>query len=199
MVRRGSSLFLGRGWPRPPAAPAARPRVPTWQQNIMVAPGEEPVFHVVGYLRRLFNLLRIDCVLDVGANLGQYHDFLRDKVGYTGLIVSFEPIPSHAQILRDRAQQSDPDWRVEGCALGAAPGTLKFNVMADSQFSSFLTPSHREVALFRDMNKVTDEITVEVRTLDTIIPRLRQKNLYLNLDTQGFDLAVIKGARRASA
>jgi hypothetical protein len=93
--------------------------LPIWRRNIIVPPDEEHIFHAVRYLRRLFDLLRIDCVLDVGANLGQYRDFLRDKVGYTGLIVSFEPIPSHVQILKDRAQQSDPDWQIEDCALGA--------------------------------------------------------------------------------
>src|SRR5687767_6243230 len=34
------------------------------------------------YLQKLFALLNIDCVLDVGANLGQYRDFLRDQVGF---------------------------------------------------------------------------------------------------------------------
>ena len=34
------------------------------------------------HLRELLARLDIDCVLDVGANAGQYHDFLRDKVLY---------------------------------------------------------------------------------------------------------------------
>jgi hypothetical protein len=34
------------------------------------------------HLRELLTRLDIDCVLDVGANAGQYRDFLRDKVLY---------------------------------------------------------------------------------------------------------------------
>ncbi|MEK9970361.1 MAG: FkbM family methyltransferase, partial [Ferrovibrio sp.] len=30
------------------------------------------------HLGQLFRFLQIDCVFDVGANTGQYHDFLRD-------------------------------------------------------------------------------------------------------------------------
>src|SRR5262245_42623283 len=91
------------------------------------------------YLQKLFALLAIDCVLDVGANLGQYRDFLRDEVGFRGTIVSFEPIPAHAQAMRERSTH-DASWIVENCALGASPGTAKLNVMSSTTFSSFLKP-----------------------------------------------------------
>jgi len=45
------------------------------------------------FLRRLFDLYKIDLVIDVGANLGQYRDFIRKAVGFEGWIVSFEPDP----------------------------------------------------------------------------------------------------------
>jgi len=171
--------------------------IPAWQEEFIVPIWQEHTFHTARYLHRLFQLLEVDCVIDVGANLGQYRNFLRQDVGYSGVIVSFEPIPSHAQVLEDQAR-NDPDWHVEGCALGAAPGSLKLNVMSDSQFSSFLTPNHEEVALFRDMNKVCEKIEVKVKTLDAIIPmvdeRYCSRNIYLKLDTQGFDLEIIKGA-----
>ena len=44
------------------------------------------------HLRELLARLEIDCVLDVGANAGQYYDFLRDRVLYDGAIISFEPL-----------------------------------------------------------------------------------------------------------
>src|ERR1044071_78312 len=70
------------------------------------------------HLRELLARLDIDCVLDVGANVGQYPHFPRDRVLYEGKIFSFEPVARHVELLRERAQE-DPDWHIEGCALGA--------------------------------------------------------------------------------
>ena len=43
--------------------------------------------HVTNVLRKN----KSDCILDVGANTGQYGESLR-KLGYQGWIVSFEPV-----------------------------------------------------------------------------------------------------------
>src|SRR5437868_7811678 len=42
-------------------------------------------------LRHVLGKLSINCVLDVGANRGQFGTLLRG-IGYTGWIISFEPI-----------------------------------------------------------------------------------------------------------
>lgn len=68
------------------------------------------------HLGELLARLEIDCVLDVGANVGRYHDFLRDKVLFGGLIVSFEPTGRHVGRLRERARD-DPNWHVEPYGL----------------------------------------------------------------------------------
>ena len=59
------------------------------------------------HLRELLTRLNIDCVLDVGANVGQYRDFLRDRVFYEGIIVSFEPVARHVELLRARARDTE--------------------------------------------------------------------------------------------
>ena len=51
------------------------------------------------HLATLFQKLNIRCVLDVGANIGQYREFLRHQVGYDGLIISFEPVRENVNIL----------------------------------------------------------------------------------------------------
>ncbi len=173
--------------------------IPAWQERFIVPTEREYTFHVTRYLQRLFQLLKVDCVIDVGANLGQYRTFLREEVGYRCIIIAFEPILSHAKVSEDQAR-ADPNWHVEDCALGATSGRSTLNVMVDDQFSSFLNPNHDEMTLFHDMNSVCRQIEVEVRTLDAIIPIVHKqyfpKNIYLKLDTQGFDLEVIKGAER---
>jgi FkbM family methyltransferase len=152
------------------------------------------------HLRELLRRLDIDCVLDVGANAGQYRDFLRNKVFYDGIIVSFEPVAQHVQTLRERSR-ADRDWHVEGYALGSREGSLPINVMVSDQFSSFLEPNPEAVSEFADLNKPARSETVNVHTLDMVLPAL-QKRLnfqrpYLKIDTQGFDIEVLRGAVRS--
>jgi FkbM family methyltransferase len=149
------------------------------------------------HLRELLRRLDIDCVLDVGANSGQYHDFLRNKVFYDGAIVSFEPVSHHVQALRERSL-TDRGWRVEGYALGNLEGSLPINVMVSDQFSSFLEPDATAVNEFADLNKPCHRETVEMHTLDAVLPGLQQRlgfqRPYLKIDTQGFDIEVLRGA-----
>ena len=156
-----------------------------------------PTYPQAAYLRRLFEFARVSCVVDVGANKGQFHDFLRTAVGFDGWIISFEPVPHHAELLRERAL-SEPNWVCEELALGAKSGEEEFKVMSHTQFSSFLEPDHSAVGLFRSQNRVEQRINVRVDTLDAAMARLRPEidktRVYLKLDTQGFDLEVLKGA-----
>src|SRR5688500_2068285 len=63
---------------------------------------------------KLLESERIDLVLDVGANVGQYASKLRDA-GYTGRIVSFEPYrEAFAQLERNAAR--DPRWEARRLA-----------------------------------------------------------------------------------
>jgi FkbM family methyltransferase len=152
------------------------------------------------FLQKMFRLLDIECVLDVGANVGQYRDFLRTEVGFEGQIVSFEPIPRHVELLRQRAK-TDARWLIEGCALGRTSGQAFFNVMASTALSSFLQPDHAQVMQFKDEIEIQERVPVEVRTLDEVLAslerRLGARRLFLKLDTQGFDLEVVQGARQS--
>ena len=149
------------------------------------------------HLKKLFDLLQIDCVLDVGANLGQYRDLLRKDVGFRGHIVSFEPIPSHVEAMRQRAKV-DENWLIQGFALGASVREAPFNVMKGSELSSFLSPDDSVVASSLPGNEVDAQIPVHVKTLDVVFPDIEQRlgcgSVFLKLDTQGYDLEVLKGA-----
>ena len=138
-------------------------------------------------------LLKIDCVLDVGANAGQYYDFLRSEVGYHGRVVSFEPIPALVQALR--ARNRDRAWTICDYALGAEPAVRPFNVMTKSEFSSFLEPDHSHVDDFTTANRIRDRIEVTVRRLDAALADLgvSAQRIFLKLDTQGYDLEVLNG------
>jgi FkbM family methyltransferase len=148
-------------------------------------------------LPKILALNRIDAVIDVGANRGQYIDFLRHDVDYAGPIYAFEPIPDNLAVLRRRFA-ADPSITIFPYALGSATGVIRINQMADSVFSSILQPTHDEIGQFTGKNEVARAIDVEMRTLDALrrsgeLP-VAGRRVYLKLDTQGYDLEVLKGA-----
>jgi FkbM family methyltransferase len=139
--------------------------------------------------------LGINCVLDVGANRGQYARNIRQN-GYTGRIVSFEPLPHLAAPLRTAAED-DPDWLVHECALGEENTTAEINVVRGSTMSSLLTPSD----FGRDWtSKLCQQGTenIRLRRLDSILDEavagIDQPRVYLKMDTQGYDLQTFRGA-----
>jgi SAM-dependent methyltransferase len=78
--------------------------------------------------RKLLDFYAINTVLDVGANTGQFAKQLRN-FGFFGKIVSFEPLSSAFELLRQNAD-SDPKWEVINCALGETNVTKEINVAA---------------------------------------------------------------------
>lgn len=137
----------------------------------------------------------IDLLLDVGANVGQYAMRAR-AAGYTGDIVSFEPLPvAHAALLE--AARDDPRWRVHPrCAVGAAPGSAEINVASNS-FSSSLLPMLDAHADAAPHSVYVGKTLTEVVTLDAVIDgyRRRDQKVFLKVDTQGFEAQVLDGAR----
>jgi FkbM family methyltransferase len=148
------------------------------------------------HLKKLLAHLDVDCVFDVGANTGQYASMLRRKAGFKGRIVSFEPIPEAAAEVQRKASR-DPLWTMEQIALADTPGQREFNIMASSEFSSLSDPRSDDVARFSALNRPVRTIVVETQTLAQAFDRLRSqfgfKRPFLKMDTQGFDLAVLKG------
>jgi FkbM family methyltransferase len=149
------------------------------------------------HLREMFARLSVDCVIDVGANDGGYAMFLRREVGFAGPILSFEPVSELADRCRALGRR-DPLWRVYGYALGEREETAEINVARHSTLSSMLTPSRFGVSLFGGQIEPSRRETIEVRTLARMMPELRAahgfQRPYLKIDTQGFDLAVMRGA-----
>jgi FkbM family methyltransferase len=157
---------------------------------------------LASHLRKLFSDLDISTVIDVGANEGQYRNFLRRRCGFTGLIISFEPVKSVFDIIKARTK-TDPRWIAYNFALGPIAEKKRFNVMADTRFSSFLTPSQDDIGKddIKKKNVVIRTEEVEIRTLADILkeigPRSDLGKIYLKLDTQGYDFEVLDGGRSA--
>lgn len=160
--------------------------IPTWRLESR---------ELAQHLGKLFEQCAITTVFDVGANAGQYHDFLRQQVGFAGQVYSFEPQPHLAEALRQR-QAGDQAWVVHNLGLGSNNGELTLNVMARDTFSSFRRPLADASEMFTASNTVVDSVVVPVRRLDDLFPVsiMGGQACYLKVDTQGFDLEVLRGA-----
>lgn len=154
---------------------------------------------VESQLKDLFSKLRINCVIDVGANLGQYGTMLREN-GYKGNIFSFEPVSSSFEILSEKCK-NDKKWTVFRYALGSKEELKSINVAQSSHFSSFHNPNDYSKNQFEVDTVLENTEKVEVKKLDSIFNELLngidKPNVFLKMDTQGFDLEVFKGAEKS--
>jgi FkbM family methyltransferase len=139
----------------------------------------------------------IDLILDVGANKGQLAAEVR-HCGYTGRIVSFEPLSSaHSELIQ--ASADDPKWDVyPRCALGDHEGEVEINIAGNSESSSILPmlESHRSAA---PESAYQGKEIVPVKTLDAVAGQyLKDAGVpFLKIDTQGFEWHVLDGARES--
>lgn len=136
-------------------------------------------------------LRRCDLVVDVGANVGQFGERVRD-LGFQRTIVSFEPGRDAFEVLAQKASR-DALWDVRNCALGAGPSTGELFVSRNSVSSSLLRvePLHVQAA----SSSVTELVeTVGVETADAQLRSLSFDSAYLKLDVQGYESQVLEGA-----
>jgi FkbM family methyltransferase len=138
-------------------------------------------------------------ILDVGANVGQYAQRLRIN-GYTGRIVSFEPLSSaYAKLIA--VARSDKLWTVAPrCALSDKPGVAEINIAANSQSSSLLEMLERHTAGDPKSGYFGKE-TVETIPLDLFLdnhPDLATSAMAMKIDTQGNESRVLAGLNRWS-
>ena len=149
------------------------------------------------HYKDLFAKYDIDLVIDVGANEGQFRDFLRDEVNYNGWIASFEPAPEPLAVLRRRVL-GDTRWRIFGQALGPERGTRRLHLASHSTLTSFLVPRFDQTQHSFAKRQTTKTVDVDVVRLDDVLPsltaELSAQRPFLKLDTQGFDLSVLEGA-----
>ena len=142
----------------------------------------------------LYSYYGVSHVLDVGANTGQFGSWLRDHVGFTGEIISFEPLKSAFQLLQ-KAADEDPHWQAVNCGLGDKRGTLDINISDNSVSSSFLPMAQACESAAPDSRYVSQE-TARVEILDDIFHEycVNPTSVYLKIDAQGFEKQVLDGA-----
>ena len=152
--------------------------------------------HPMARRAKLMETYHIDMVLDVGANIGQYASELREG-GYRGKIVSFEPMGREFVLLKQLAKR-DGNINAVHSAVGDQDGTVEFNIAANSTSSSILEmlPSHTDAA---PDSAIQAKEVVPIARLDSIYDDhcTGQMNTLLKIDTQGFEMSVLEGAKES--
>jgi FkbM family methyltransferase len=147
-------------------------------------------------VKQLLAFHRINLAIDVGAHLGQFAQRLRQHLGYTGRIVSFEPQPDIFERLKVCAEADDA-WDCHQIALGAAKRRMVLNTTENSWSSSLLTPTAQSIGIEPGIS-VIKQVEVSVARLDSLATQLRIKpddRIFLKVDAQGFEKRVLEGSR----
>jgi FkbM family methyltransferase len=142
---------------------------------------------------KLLEHQKINCVLDVGANVGEYGSELRE-CGYAGRIVSFEPLDAAYKQLQRRCSR-DPLWTCEQIGLGENDESGYINVAENLVSSSYLPmlPAHLKSA---PKSHYTHVQHTELQRLDSAAQKHLDANdrIWLKLDVQGYEQNVLNGS-----
>jgi FkbM family methyltransferase len=148
-------------------------------------------------IKRLLDYAEINTVIDIGANIGQFAELLRET-GYTKRIISFEPLNEPHKILKLKAEK-DKEWVIpERMAVGNKIGTIQVNISANSMSSSVL----QMLKTHADAAPESTYIGVEecpITTLDHFFSEYKgpfDRNIFLKVDTQGYEMQVLEGAEK---
>ncbi len=140
----------------------------------------------------------INTVFDVGANIGQFAQGIR-KGGYNGAIHSFEPMKDQYEELSANCLV-DEFWNPYKFAFGDSNRMQDILIAnnihgASSSFLPFTNLTEHEVGV-----KTVSKEQVEIKTIDSFLKKedqLPTENMLLKLDVQGYEYAVLEGAKKS--
>lgn len=140
---------------------------------------EPPTAHIISKL-----LSPGDTFIDVGANSGFFTLLASSQVGPTGRVLSFEPLPSMRQRLKDNIfLNSMNNVAVYEVALSNKVGDVTF----------FEGPQgHKGLSSLRPINEATTTLSVKTQTLDELVASTHRIRL-VKIDVEGAEQLVLQG------
>lgn len=127
-------------------------------------------------------------VVDAGANIGVYSQFLSSCVGLTGVVHSFEPSPENFRRLQS-ATRNLLNVRLSQGAVGESSGRSKLYV------SDQLNVDHRTYSTEAESRQ---SVPIDVVALDDYFKAGERVDL-IKMDIQGYELHALRGANRVLA
>jgi FkbM family methyltransferase len=154
-----------------------------------------PATSAAAQFHAMLSAHNINIIFDVGANIGQFATKLRNG-GYSGRIVSFEPLSTaRAELLR--RSKYDPQWVIAPqAAIGSQDGEANIHISGNSVSSSLLEMINTHAIAAPESIYVDSEM-VSLRTLDGLASKYLQSDsiLFIKIDTQGYEEQVLLGAK----
>lgn len=146
--------------------------------------------------KKLIEYHKINKILDVGANSGQYA-LQTIQLGFKGNIISFEPVKSVFEKLQKETQKNR-FWSAYNYGLGNKNEEVLINISKNTFSSSLLEimPNHVKGA---PESKYTHQEKVIIKTLDEVYNEIVDENdvVFLKIDVQGFEKNVIEGSKNS--
>ena len=144
-------------------------------------------FQEKSFLKNLIQKGEINCVLDIGSHRGSFFESLR-SIGYGGHVISVEPTEENYKFQKEKFK-NDKKLKLFNFAIGETECEKKINVIDFSNLNSLLTPRN---------NSVKNKSKVKVKRLDSLMDQIlntvENPKIFCKVDTQGYDLNVLKGA-----
>lgn len=138
------------------------------------------------------NKLEVDLLLDIGANRGQYAEKMIES-GFYKNILSFEPLSDAHEVLNKKAHQQK-NWKVYAkCAVGDSDGFSEINIANNEYSSSLLVVNEKHLSIAPEAASKHSE-KVKLIKLDSISEDIYGDNIFIKIDTQGFEDKVLLGA-----
>jgi FkbM family methyltransferase len=145
---------------------------------------------------KLINHFKINKIFDIGANTGIFALTMR-AAGYSGKIISFEPLTSAFKVLKKNSDK-DSNWQAVNVALGSHDEERMINIAGNSESSSLLQmlPDHSSSA---PKSAYTGKEKITVCKIDTLFNNYYHDGdqILLKIDTQGFEKEVLDGAMQS--
>lgn len=153
-----------------------------------------PVSSCNARILQFFLIYKINTVLDIGANIGQFAMGLRES-GYKDRIISFEPLSeAYSHLLIN--SKKDPNWIIAPrMAIGNEEGKKTINISGNSYSSSILEMTETHIKGAPDSAYIDSE-EIYINKLDNIWETfLKNKDsIFIKIDVQGYELEVLEGA-----